>query len=406
MSLIKEIRTVRLKNMPNLLWVEIDTDEGLTGLGEVFRGADAVESIIHNQLAPTLLGKDSRSIEAISRALMTPYLGFHSSGAETRAASAVDIALWDLKGKRHGIPVHEALGGACREQVKIYNTCAGYSYNTSSSSYSTGVSRRMTSGGEAMSGPYDDQIAFMKDAGELARSLVDEGYFGMKIWPFDSYATANHGTSISLSELKKGLEPFAKARKAVGDSIEIMAELHSLWAVQPAIRIAHALEDYGVFWVEDPICKMDDVESLAFVRASVRTPICGSETLAGLPTFRRLFACNAVDVAMLDLSWCGGLTEGRKICALAEANAIPVTPHDCTGPVVLWAGVHMSFHSPMVMCQEVVRANMATWYTDLVDNLPVVANGVIGMPTLPGLGVTLKPEVKRRPDAIVVTSGK
>jgi galactonate dehydratase len=125
MSNVQCVRTIRIAERPNLIWVEIETDEGLIGLGESFRGTQAVEAVIHEQIAPWLVGRDSRQIEAVSRHLMTPYLGFHSSSAEVRAASAIDLALWDLAGKRHGIPVHEALGGAARTEIRAYNTCAG-----------------------------------------------------------------------------------------------------------------------------------------------------------------------------------------------------------------------------------------------------------------------------------------
>ena len=106
MSKITGLRTVRLAERSNLIWVELATDEGLTGLGETFRGAAAIETVLHDQIAPWLIGRDARRIEAISRHLLTPYLGYHSASAEVRAASAIDIALWDLAGKRHAIPVH------------------------------------------------------------------------------------------------------------------------------------------------------------------------------------------------------------------------------------------------------------------------------------------------------------
>src|SRR3954463_15890788 len=145
---------------------------------------------------------------------MTPYLGFSSTSAEVRAASAVDIALWDLAGQRHGIPVYEALGGAARMQIRAYNTCAGYAYNTA------GVARRDISASDEALGPYDDQIAFMRDAGALAESLLLEGYAAMKIWPFDIYALASGGQMISLTDLRAGLEPFRRRiRAAVGDRI-------------------------------------------------------------------------------------------------------------------------------------------------------------------------------------------
>ena len=159
MSKIICLRTIRIAERPNLIWVELETDDDLVGLGESFRGAQATESVLHEQVAPWLIGRDARRIEAVSRHLSTPYLGFHSAGAEIRAASAVDIALWDLAGKRPGIPVHEALGGAVRTEIRAYNTCAGYAYNTA------GVARRAVAGVENSVGPYDDQIAFMRDAG-------------------------------------------------------------------------------------------------------------------------------------------------------------------------------------------------------------------------------------------------
>jgi len=400
MSKVQCVRTIRIMERPNLIWVEIETDEGLTGLGETFRGAQAVEGVIHEQIAPWLVGRDSRRIEAISRYLTTPYLGFHSTGAEMRAASAIDLALWDLAGKRHGIPAHEAMGGAVRTEIRAYNTCAGYAYNTS------GVGRRDIRDTDTAVGPYDDQVAFMRDAGGLAESLLSEGFTAMKIWPLDIYAEASGGQMISLSDLNAGLEPFRKIRNAVGDRIDIMCELHSLWSANAALRICQALEDLNIFWVEDPIAKMSDTKALADLRRRSRVPICGSETLGGAASFRQLLEGDATDIVMLDLAWCGGLTEGRKIAALAEAYAKPLAPHDCTGPVTLMAGLQLALHAPTAIFQEVVRATLATWYRDLVTDLPVILNGMIQAPSAPGLGTALLPEVRHRQDAVVREFGK
>ncbi|MFM2151199.1 MAG: hypothetical protein RLZZ187_3505 [Pseudomonadota bacterium] len=395
MSRITALRTLRIPERANLLWVQIETDEGLTGLGEAFRGAAAVEAVLHESVAPWLLGRDARRIEAVSRHLLTPYVGFGAASAEVRAASAVDMALWDLAGQRHGIPVHEALGGAMRDRVRAYNTCAGYDYN------SRGAGQRRIGASEALAGPYDDQVAFFRDAGALAESLLAEGYGAMKIWPFDPHADASGGQIITLEGLKEGLKPFERIRRAVGDRIEVMAELHSLWSLPAATRICRALEDYGVFWAEDPIGKMDDLESLADLRRATRVPICGSETLGGKVQFRRALALGAVDIVMLDLAWCGGLTEARKIAAMAEAHARPLAPHDCTGPVALWAGLHLAVHAPTAIFQEVVRATLATWYRDLVTELPVIRDGHVLAPTAPGLGCALHPALLRREDAII-----
>ena len=399
MSTVTALRTLRIAERPNLIWVELETSDGLTGLGESFRGAEAVEAVLHESVAPWLIGRDARHIEAVSRQLLTPYLGFHSSGAEVRAASAVDIALWDLAGQRQGVPAYIALGGGVRESIKAYNTCAGYAYNTS------GAARRDIGSGDHAAGPYDDQVAFMRDAGKLAESLLDEGYAAMKIWPFDVYAPATGGHLITLPDLKKGLEPFAKIRQAVGDRIEVMCELHSLWSSHAAVRICRALEDHGVFWAEDPLNKMDDAQALADLRRQTRTPICGSETLAGAKPFRDLLAADAIDMVMLDLAWCGGLTEGRKIAALAEVYNRPLAPHDCTGPVTLMAGLQLAMHAPTAVFQEVVRATLSTWYRDLVTELPVIRGGMVLAPTTAGIGTRLQPGLHERADAKVRTSG-
>ncbi len=400
MSRVSALRTIRIAERPNLIWLELETDDGLTGLGESFRGAEAVEAALHGQVAPWLIGRDARQIEAVSKFLLTPYIGFNSASADIKAASAVDIALWDLAGQRHGVPVHEALGGASRTSIRAYNTCAGYSYNTA------GTARRDIGAEDKPAGPYDDQIAFTRDAGALAESLLAEGYTAMKIWPFDIYAPLSNGHVITLDELKAGLEPFRKIRRAVGDRIEVMCELHSMWGTHAAARICRGLEEFGVFWAEDPIGKMDDVASLAMLRRQTRVPICGSETLGGLVPFRDLLAAEALDVVMLDLAWCGGLTAGRKIAALAESYAKPLAPHDCTGPVALMAGLHLALHAPTAIFQEVVRATLATWYCDLVSELPVIRQGIVEAPGAPGLGTALLPAVRQRADAVVRESGQ
>jgi len=397
MSFITAVRTIRITERPNLIWVEVDTDEGLTGLGETFRGTEAVEGAVHGLLAEALIGADSRAIEMHSRRNLSPYVGYHSSGAEVRGAAAIDIALWDLVGKRHGIPVHEALGGRARDTVAAYNTCAGYSYNSGN----TGGFNRVLGGDDVAVGPYDDQIAFGKNAGALAESLLSEGYKAMKIWPFDIYAKSSGGQSITLSDLKKGLEPFKRIRQAVGDEIEIMCEMHSMWSPLAAERICRAMEDHKVYWAEDPICKMDDATALADLRSKTSVAICGSETLGGAVPFRQMFEVGALDIAMVDVGWCGGLTEARKIAALAEAYNKPLAPHDCTGPVSLWAGLHLALHAPTAIYQEMVRAAMSTWYRELVTELPNLEQGMFTAPTGPGLGCELAPGVHDRTDAVV-----
>ena len=238
MSIITNVRTIRLEQFPNSIWVEIETDENLTGLGEAWRGTAAIETIIHHDICPWLIGQDSRNIELISRTLLTPYVGFHSASAEVRAASAIDIALWDLAGKRHGIPVYEALGGASRSSIQVYNTCSGYSFNASSSAYNSGSSRRMITDKDEMRGPYDDQVAFNRDAGALAKSLLSEGYKIMKIWPFDPFAAKTQGNWISATDLEAGLKPFQQIRDAVGNQIEVRCTVSGV-RLLPSASVKH-----------------------------------------------------------------------------------------------------------------------------------------------------------------------
>ena len=390
---ITGIETTRLKTQPNLLWVEIETDEGITGLGETFRGAEAVETYIHSMAAPLILGQSPLDIERLHKILLRGYLGFNGSGVETRAASAIDIALWDILGKVTNQPIYQLLGGACHERMRAYNTCAGVDYNSKS------IQRRLVQPGDAkVRHRYDDQIAFIESPGELAQSLIEEGFSAMKIWPFDGAAAASDGQYVSAQAMRQGLEVFEKIRLAVGDKIEVMCELHSMWNVTSAISIARELKQYRPFWAEDPI-KMDSPGALADYRRLSGIPVCGSETLAAQGAFRDHLAAHALDYVMLDLSWCGGITEARKIASLADAYQKPIAPHDCTGPVVLWASLHLGLASPNAIFQEVVRAFLSTFYKDLVTELPVLDNGFLLRPDKPGLGTELSPAVKRDPAA-------
>ncbi len=397
MKIIK-IETTRLKNLANLLWVEIHTDEGLVGLGETFRGAEAVEAYIHAICAPMLLGKDPRQIERIHQTLFRGYLGFNGSGVETRAASALDIALWDLLGKSLNQPLYQLLGGLSHDRMRAYNTCAGTHFNTG------GEHRRTINPGESKpQGKYDDQVAFLERPAELALSLIEEGFSAMKIWPFDSFALPSGGNYISSTDIRKAIAPFEHIRREVGDKIEIMCEFHSLWNTSSALAISRVLREYNIFWAEDPI-KMDSVAALADYRRLSGLPVCGSETLAATSNFRDLLAADALDYVMLDLSWCGGITEAKKIAALAEAYQKPIAPHDCTGPVVLMASLHLGLSSPNAIFQEVVRAYLAGFYQELVTVLPEIEHGWLLPPTGPGLGTELSAQLRARPDCVVRTT--
>ncbi|HVE51786.1 MAG TPA: mandelate racemase/muconate lactonizing enzyme family protein [Ramlibacter sp.] len=394
---IRQLETLRLGEFPNILWVRVHTDDGLVGLGETFLGAEAVEAYLHEWAAPRLLGQDPLANEARARDL-TGYLGWRGSGVETRGNSAVDIALWDVFGQAAGMPLHTALGGKSRDAIRIYNTCAGYRYvrsnrNQSSSNWGLGNAQ----------GPYEDLEGFLHHADELAASLLDEGITAMKIWPFDVAAERSQGQYISADELDAALEPFRKIRRAVGSRMDIMVEFHSLWRLPMARRIARALQEFDTFWHEDPI-RIDSLDLLKAYAEDCRAMVCASETLSYKWGFKDYLQTGVAGVAMLDLSWCGGLTEARKIAAMADAWQLPVAPHDCTGPVVWTASTHLSLHAPNALVQESVRAFYSGWYRELVTELPRVEQGMISLGDKPGLGIELLPDLWKRKDAVVRTS--
>ncbi len=391
---VTAIETVRCDEFPNILWVQVQTDEGLTGLGETFYGPAAAEAHIHQMIAPNLIGQDPCNIERIQSDLIG-YVGFVGSSAEMRGASAIDIALWDVFGQSVGLPLCDLLGGRVRDKIRIYNTCAGYSY----------VQTKVTQGTDnfgldAVTGDYEDLNAFLNRADELAQSLLEMDITAMKIWPFDYAAEATQGQWIGAEDLKRGLEPFEKIRAAVGDKMEIAAELHSLWSRPMAVKIANALEDLAPMWVEDPVF-MDHLGSIGDVAAETSCPIAVGETRGGRADFRQLLELEALSMVIMDLSWCGGISEARKAGQMAQTYHVPVAFHDCTGPVVLTASTHLALNARNCWVQEMVRAFYYGWYGRFVTELPPIENGQITVPDGPGLGTALQPDVLSRPDVTV-----
>ena len=177
-----------------------------------------------------------------------------------------------------------------------------------------------------------------------------------------------------------------------------MIELHGLWTVPAASSIVRALEPYAPYWVEDPV-RADLPGGLAQLRgvaSGIGTMIAAGETVAGLAGYLPLVADKAIDVATVDLVWCGGLTHALRIAALAESYGLAVAPHDCTGPVALTAATHMSVSVPNALMQETVRASLRTWYQDFLTDLPPIKDGQVSPPAGAGLGTALQPDIRTR----------
>ncbi len=240
----------------------------------------------------------------------------------------------------------------------------------------------------------------MTRADAVAESLLESGISAMKIWPFDPAANEQDGMHITPAQLKTALEPFEKIRRAVGDKMEIMVEFHSLWNLPMAKKLARVLEQYNPTWYEDPI-RMNSPQALAELAGSTDVWICASETLGSRFPYKDMLDQDAMHVVMVDLCWTGGLTEGRKIAAMADTYHRPFAPHDCTGPVGFVAALHTSFSQPNTLIQESVRAFYTGWYKELVTELPVIRDGYALPMEGPGLGTDLQPAVFKRSDLTV-----
>jgi L-alanine-DL-glutamate epimerase-like enolase superfamily enzyme len=386
--------------LPNNLWVRVHTDTGLSGLGESYYLPRAVAAVIHDVLAPLLVGRDPRDIENHWSNLFALVNFCGAMGAEMRAISAIDVALWDLLGQIAGQPIYVMLGGRSRDRIRAYNTCVGF-------------------------GRYPDLDAWLTGrAGELASDLLAQGITAMKIWPFDQVgptlagpgrereevrvwgaitAAGTLGHGIGNDDLARGIAIVADIRKAVGDRMDIAIEGHARWDLPSATRIARAMAPYDVRWLEE-IMPPDNVDAYVRLKAVTAIPSCQSERVFTRFGFRPWIEKAAFDIVMPDLSWGGGLTEGRKIAAMADTAYLPLTCHDTIGPVALWAATHLMLHAPNALIMETVRGYVDGWYDDVVTDRIPLADGMLTLPERPGLGTRLRDDFTGRPNARVEVS--
>ncbi|UNB54455.1 mandelate racemase/muconate lactonizing enzyme family protein [Mycolicibacterium sp. YH-1] len=388
---IVQVETIRPRIQSNLVFVQLRTDDGLTGLGEAFFGPKAVEAYIHESAAPILFSMDSADPERVMMALK-PYVGFQGSGAETRGNAAIDVALWDIRGKSTGQSLSQLFGGPVRDSIRCYNTCGGTQYMSTLTEMSSKNWGLPADG--ATTNDLEDLDAFLNRPGQLAKDLVAEGFTGMKVWPFDPAAEASGGNDISAAELKAGVKVFSEIRSAVGDKIDIMLELHGLWRRPAVTRILKEVAEFKPFWIEDPL-RPDAIDALVRLRDSTDIPIAIGETSVGRRGFLPLLSSGVADYATVDIQWTGGIGEARRVAALADTFAVPLAPHDCTGPVSLAASAHLAMSEPNGFIQEVSRAYLRTWYPELVTGLPKVSNGILHAPVGPGHGVSLRDDIDR-----------
>lgn len=383
--------------MPGLLLLRIHTDAGtvdgtpVIGHGESYYLPGAIAAVIHDWMASRLIGADALSIESHWRFLYERMIAFGGTGAELRALSAIDLALWDIAGQLAQQPVWRLWGGPVRSRITVYNSCGGPSYGR--------VNREIVAregwpghGDSGRDGPLEDNWKSRFAPVQLAQELIAAGYPAMKVWLLDPLFRQWGPDYFPPSALREALAPLHAIRDAVGDQIELMIDGHGFFSLAAGRRIAEAMQPLKPLWLEDVI-RPDSVETLAEFRRVAGCPTAVSEMLTTRDEYRRTLELRAADYVMIDPTWVGGLSESRRMAEQAALWNISVLMHDCTGPLTLLAGLQVAAAVPRVTFQETVRAHLATFYQDLIDEPITVEQGSVALPERPGLGRRLLPRL-------------
>jgi L-alanine-DL-glutamate epimerase-like enolase superfamily enzyme len=342
------------------LIVEIFTNDGLVGIGNAALSPRVTKQIIDLYLAPLLIGADPWDIELLWQEMYRRTMAFGRRGAGMVAISAVDIALWDLLGKSARQPVYRLLGGRTKPRIPVY----------ASRLYST---------------PLDVLAA-------EAQAYKDAGYTAMKL-------RFGWGPVDGAAGMQQNVQLVRTVRESVGDAVDVMADAYMGWTLDYAKRMLPLLERFGLRWLEEPVVP-DDVHGYAELRRAGRIPIAGGEHEQTLHGFRDLIEARAVDYIQFDTNRVGGLTQARKIAALAEAHAIPVVPH--AGQMHNYHVVMASLNSPIAEYfppVDVEVGNELFWY--IFKGEPTATGGFIDLDEhAPGLGLTIDEPALARFDVI------
>jgi len=359
---------------PHWTWVRLTTADGLTAVGETYPRSSTEAELLHAQFARTLLRSDPRDIERFWADAYHQIDYQVAGGAEMRVLSAIDLALWDLLGKSLGAPVYRLLGGRANPRVRLYNTCFPHRYD------------------------------FNKEPEKIMDEvLTRHGVRAIKIWPFDGAAARNRRQFITPEDIEAALGPVRKLREKFGDAIEILIEFHSNWNLPAAIRIARALEPLRPMWLEDMLMPGNAHQYRELAQAT-SLPLTIGERMAGKLAFQSLLESRAAKYVMFDVCWCGGVTEARKIAAMADAYQLPFAPHTAGGPLLFYASTHLSTASANCAIQESCQRFYESDWPQMLEAPLRPVNGSVAAPEEPGFGMRIKPEVWRHPNAVVRAS--
>ena len=351
----------------NTCLVEIDTDTGLTGLGEAKVGVGnlgnsaGVVELIRRELGPAVVGRDPRDVAAIWDALYSvsrarygvregrlfPTVG--RRGITVAAISGIDIALWDLAGQALGVPVWRLLGGKYRDRVPAY-----------------------ASGGWAPVGGIGKQLA----------QYVERGHRAVKM-----------RVGLQDASVDDSAARVREVRDTLGPGVGIMVDAHGTWSVRDALRFARKVESCDLAWFEEPV-SADNLTGLAEVRRATDIPIATGENEQTRFGFRDLIAAGAVDILQPDIAIAGGITECQRICALAAAHELTVAPHLWGSAVLFAAGLHLCVATPCATTVEFSRGENPLLH-ELVEEPFDLREGYVSAPERPGLGLTLRRDFVR-----------
>ena len=372
---ITDIKTYVTMPVDGLAWlfVEVETDEGVTGLGECtdyFSNPHLVHGI--EAIKPLLIGHNPANIEEVWQRLFHSYSDLSGNGYVSHLISAIDIALWDIKGKVLGVPVYELLGGPVRDSVPLYTHVQD----------------------QSLSASIEDMVA-------AAKKTKADGYQGIKTDPFKSQRTrdsefkgASFVERLPPKAIAEAVEWMDALREAVGPDYELLVDAHARFDVASAIAGARALEHVNLVWFEEPT-HVESNQALRQVRENTNVPLCIGERHFTRWDYVPVLENRLVDYIMPDVAWCGGISELRRIAALAEPYYIRISPHDALGPVSIAAGFQVCMTTPNLYRQECVH----TWFDvfgKIITPAFDVRDGAIFPSGKPGLGIELVHEEVER----------
>lgn len=346
--------------------VVVETDEGLIGYGEAKGSPLVIRAIVESRLKPLLVGEDPSRIAYLWEKMYSgsrlplalkygrPYQGHNVKGETMCAISGVDVALWDIAGKTFGVPIYKLLGGGVRSRIRAYG-----------------------SGGWAGPGAA---------AAEL-QSYVERGFTAVKMRVGGLDDEDFPARSIARVE---------EVRAAVGPKVDIMLDAHGALTSNQASRLAHEVEQFEITWFEEPVVADDDLPGLREVRQRTRIPIATGENEQGSFAFRAILDAHAADILQPDIAIAGGLSECCRIAAVAHAHGVGVAPH-VWGSAILWAAsLQFGAAIPNCIIFEFGQAYNPLLYDLLVSPVAVDSDGHVTVPTAPGLGVELQPDLEKK----------